>query len=169
MSSGRGRDATLDNEPYRDEPGASPEALSEQDTVDGQNEALSFMGLDDDGTATDEESASGGLTTYQQKHSFLRHVPPRLRKSGVATVKWLRGPQPPRIWRITPVFEEVQTFHLRLLDKYFPKKSQKIWLLIGFYMLWLLVFSLMLWKSAFAGDIRGYGKPAVLSCETKLW
>jgi hypothetical protein len=163
----RGREAALD-EPYRDDPSASPEALSEQDTVgDGQNEALSFLGIDDDG-AVDEESGDG-LTLYQQKHSFLRHMPPRVQKAWIAAIQWLRGPQPPRIWRINPLFEEIQTYHLKLLDRYAPKKSQKFWLLVGFYVLWLLVFSLMLWRSAFAGDVRGYGKPAVLSCTTKLW
>jgi hypothetical protein len=163
----RGRDAALD-EPYRDDPSQSPEALSEQDTVgDGQNEALSFLGIDDDGV--DDEESGDGLTTYQQKHSFLRHLPPRFRKGWVATIKWLRGPQPPRIWHITPLFEDVQTYHLKVLERYAPKKVQKFWLLVGFYFLWLLVFSLMLWKSAFAGDVKGYGKPAVLGCGTRLW
>ena len=84
-------------------------------------------------------------------------------------MKWLAGPQPPRIWKIRPYFEEVQTYHLQLLDYYVPKKAQKFWLLVGFYFVWLFVFSLVLWKSAFAGDIAGYGKPAVLNCETTLW
>jgi hypothetical protein len=143
--------------------------LSEQDTVaDAQNEALSFLGIDDDGI-DDEEAGSDGLTTYQQKHSFLRHFPPGVRKGWVNTIKWLRGPQPPRIWHITPIFEEVQTYHLKLLERYAPKKSQKFWLLVSFYILWLFVFSIMLWRSAFAGDVSGYGKPHVLSCSSKLW
>lgn len=164
----RGRDDGL-NEPYRDDPSGSPEALSEQDTVgDAQNEALSFLGIDDDGL-DDEEAGSDGLTTYQQKHSMLRHLPPRVRRGWVATLKWLRGPQPPRQWTITPYFEEVQTYHLKALEQWAPKKKQKFWLLVGFYCLWLLTFSIMLWRSAFAGDVRGYGKPAVLSCATRLW
>jgi hypothetical protein len=63
----------------------------------------------------------------------------------------------------------VQTFHLKVLERYAPKKSQKFWLLVGFYILWLFVFSIMLWRSAFAGDVAGYGKPHVLSCTSKLW
>lgn len=159
----------LDDEPYRDDPVAarSPEALSEQDTV-GQDDALSFLGMGDD-PAGDEETDGSDLTTYQQKHSFLRHLSPRFRKSWMTTMKWLAGPQPPRIWKIRPYFEEVQTYHLQMLEYYFPKKAHKVWLLIGFYFVWLFVFSLVLWKSAFAGDIAGYGKPAVLNCETTLW
>ena len=164
----RGRDNAV-AEPYRDDPSQSPEALSEQDTVgDGQNEALSFLGIDDD-AVDDEETGSEGLTTYQQKHSFLRHLHPSVRKGWVATIKWLRGPQPPRIWHIEPFFPEFQTYHLKLLERYAPKKKHKFWLLVGFYLLWLFFFSIMLWRSAFAGDIRGYGKPAVLNCATKLW
>ena len=164
----RGRDAAL-HEPYRDDPATSPEALSEQDTVgDAQNEALSFLGIDDDGI-DDEESGSDGLTTYQQKHSFLRHLPPGVRKGWVSTLKWLRGPQPPRIWHITPLFEEYQTYHLKVLEHFAPKKKQKFWLLFWFYILWLLVFSIMLWRSAFAGDVQGLGKPIVLGCTTRFW
>lgn len=159
----------FNDEPYRDDPVAarSPEALSEQDTV-GQDDALSFLGMGND-PAGDDETDGSDLTTYQQKHSFLRHLPPRFRKSWMTILTWLAGPQPPRIWKIKPYFEDVQTYHLQMLEHYFPKKAHKVWLLIGFYCVWLFMFSLVLWKSAFAGDIAGYGKPAVLNCETTLW
>ncbi|KAE9968607.1 hypothetical protein EG328_007349 [Venturia inaequalis] len=164
----RQRDDFID-EPYRDDPVAarSPDALSEQDTV-GQDDALSFLGMGND-PAGDEETDASDLTTYQQKHSLLRHLPPKLRKSCMTTLKWLAGPQPPRIWKIKPYFEDVQTYHLQMLEHYFPKKAHKVWLLIAFYFVWLFVFSMVLWKSAFAGDIAGYGKPAVLNCKTTLW
>lgn len=159
----RGREAAGDA-PYRDDPEDTPEALSEQDTI--QDDTLSFMGVDH---ADDEEASGEELTTYQQKHSFIRYVPPRFRKAWKATVKWSLGPQPPRPWRITPYFEEVQTAHLRLLDNLFPKKAHKIWLLIAFYFCWLLVFSLVLWKSAFASDVPGYGKPRNIGCQARFW
>jgi hypothetical protein len=162
----RGRDL-VDDGPYRDDPeDGSPEALSQQDTVG--DDALSFLGIDHTGMA-DEEASGEDLSAYQQKHSFIRFVPPRLRKAWKATVQWSQGPQPPRPWKITPILEEYQTAHLRLLDKLMPAKSQKIWLLLAFYFLWLLVFSLVLWKSAFSSEIKGYGKPQNIGCQARFW
>ncbi|KAF2427509.1 hypothetical protein EJ08DRAFT_592840 [Tothia fuscella] len=124
------------------------------------------MGVDH---ADVEEASDEDLTTYQQKHSFIRYVPPRFRKAWKATVKWSKGPQPPRPWKITPYFEEYQTAHLRVLDALLPQRKQKIWLLIAFYFCWLLVFSLVLWKSAFASDVKGFGKPRNIGCQARFW
>jgi hypothetical protein len=162
----RGRDVP-DDGLYRDDPAdGSPEALSQQDTVG--DDALSFLGIDHTGIHSDDAD-DDELTTYQQKHSLLRYLPPRIRRAWKATVKWSKGPQPPRPWKITPYFEDFQTAHLRMLEHFFPKRVYKMWLLIGFYFLWLLVFSLVLWKSAFASDVKGFGKPSNIGCQARFW
>jgi hypothetical protein len=96
-------------------------------------------------------------------------LPHRLRRVWSATARWVRGPQPPRPWRITPYFERWQTLPVRTLDRFFPKRSHKAALLAGFYAAWLLTFSLLLKKSAFAVDVEGYGAPVTVGCLARFW
>ncbi|KAF2157756.1 hypothetical protein K461DRAFT_219004 [Myriangium duriaei CBS 260.36] len=96
-------------------------------------------------------------------------MPPRLLRYWSATAKWVRGPQPPRIYTITPLFPTIQHAPLALLDKYAPKKIHRVALLVAVYAAWLLSFSLVQWKSSFASEIRGYGAPVRLSCHARYW
>ncbi|KAF2402997.1 hypothetical protein EJ06DRAFT_554541 [Trichodelitschia bisporula] len=154
----------MPDEPYHDDPITSPQ--SSEATV-AREDALSFLGIDDG--ATDESGGPDPLTLHQQKHSLLRYLPPDAQRAFRETAQWIKGPQPSRPWRITPVFEGVQTAPIRLIDHYVPRKLHRFWLLVGFYALWLLVFSLMLWKSSFASEIKGYGPPANIGCEARFW
>jgi hypothetical protein len=163
----RSRDNLPDDESsglYRDEPDAETNTPASEETV--RDDTLSFLAIDGD-----EEDGSGGdeLTPYQQKHSLLRYIPPRALRAWKATVKWAKGPQPPRPWKITPLFEPIQTAPIRLLDTLCPKSIYRFWLLVAFLSCWALVFSLVLWKSAFAADVPGYGSPTHIGCGARFW
>lgn len=96
-------------------------------------------------------------------------VPPPAKRAWAATVKWVKGPQPPRPYKIEPYFAHIQQAPIRLLDHYAPKRMQRFWLLMAWYALWLLCFSLVLHKSAIAADVPGYGKPIRLGCTARYW
>lgn len=96
-------------------------------------------------------------------------IPPRLKKVWRVTVKWVKGPQPPRTYTITPLFPKVQHAPIALLDRYAPKKTQRFWLLVATYFCWLLAFSLVLRKSSFSAQIPGYGSPMRLGCQARYW
>lgn len=149
-----------DGQYHDDEP--SPQ--NEEETG-GQNDALSFLAIDGEAGAIDEED----LSPIQRKHFLHRYIPPKIRRAWQATVRWCEGPDPPRPWKIEPFFEPVQTAPIRLLDTLCPKPIYKFWLLIAFYIAWLLVFSLVLWKSAFAADVPGYGAPVSIGCGARFW
>lgn len=106
----------------------------------------------------------------QPWHSKMhRRIPPRVWRIWYIIVKWVKGPQPPRIYSIRPLFPNVQHAPLKLLDTYCPKRLHRVALLFVVYALWLLAFSLVQWKSSFASDIRGYGSPVRLSCHAHYW
>src|SRR4051812_36001180 len=48
-------------------------------------------------------------------------VPLPIRKTSRALVKWVKGPVPPRVLRIDPIFPKLQRAPIALLDKYTPK------------------------------------------------
>ncbi|KAF2220751.1 hypothetical protein BDZ85DRAFT_275755 [Elsinoe ampelina] len=96
-------------------------------------------------------------------------IPPPLLRYWNATVTWVKGPQPPRPFKITPIFPTLQHAPLRLVDRLAPKRAQRAWLLVFFWAAWLLCFSLIQWKSSFASEIAGYGSPARLSCGVRYW
>jgi len=96
-------------------------------------------------------------------------VPPRLIRYWKATVTWVKGPKPPRIFSITPILPGVQHAPLNLLDRLAPKRAHKVCLLIAFYLSWALAFGLIMWKSSFASDVPGYGAPTRLWCGATFW
>lgn len=100
---------------------------------------------------------------------IAERVPPRLKRAWETTVTWVKGPQPPRVYRITPIFPKIQHIPIALLDRYAPKKVQRFWLLVALYICWFFVFSLMQWKSSFAVQIPGYGNPVRLGCGARYW
>ncbi|KAK1811872.1 hypothetical protein LTR12_013770 [Friedmanniomyces endolithicus] len=105
----------------------------------------------------------------QRRDRLADRIPPRLRSAWSATVRWVQGPDPPRIFTITPVFPKIQHAPLALLDRYAPRRIQRFWLLIALYACWLLAFSLILRASSYSESIPGYGSPARLSCASRYW
>ena len=96
-------------------------------------------------------------------------MPPRLWRACRATADWVKGPQPPRPWKIRPLFPALQLAPLRFINNYFPKRAHKTALLVFFYFCWFLSFALVLHRSAFAADIPGYGSPVRVRCTDRLW
>ncbi|KKA19137.1 hypothetical protein T310_6901 [Rasamsonia emersonii CBS 393.64] len=82
---------------------------------------------------------------------------------------WLSGPQPPRQYRIEPFFPRFQTAPLRLVDRFLPTRSSRVWALVAFHALWALIFLSILHRSVTGPDIPGYGSPVRLSCGAQLW
>lgn len=98
-----------------------------------------------------------------------RWVPLWLRQTGRSIVKWTKGPDPPQIQRINPLFPSIQEAPARFIDRYLPKKSHKAALLGVFYACWIVTFSLLLAYSYSAGQIKGYGKPKPVRCTASFW
>lgn len=96
-------------------------------------------------------------------------VPLPLRKAGRTTVRWLKGPQPPRELLFKPLFPSIQEAPARLIDGFFPKRRHKISLLLAVYFSWFLTWSLVLHHSVSAGHIEGFGRPDPISCSASYW
>ena len=90
-------------------------------------------------------------------------VASRLRNTG----RWFRGPQPPRIYRIKPLFEPIQTFPARFIGRL--PKIVRFGLLFVIVALWIVLFAVVLSKRGFPTNFLGYGAPVRLSCTNRLW
>ncbi|KAK1147293.1 hypothetical protein N8T08_001370 [Aspergillus melleus] len=82
---------------------------------------------------------------------------------------WMKGPSPPHKYRITPWCYRAQTAPSRLVERYFPTRAAKVWLLLGCVGLWGVIFLSFLHASIAGQEIPGYGKPVKLSCQARLW
>ena len=96
-------------------------------------------------------------------------VPVRIRQAARVVVAWSKGPDPPQIQKITPLFSWIQEAPVRCVDHYLPKRRHKAALLAFFYFCWLLTFILVLHHSAQAGTIEGYGQPQAIWCGASFW
>ena len=98
-----------------------------------------------------------------------RWVPLPIRTLTRSVIQWSNGPTPPQIQKIMPFYPSVQGAPLKLVDRFFPKKSHKAAILVVFYLSWLLTFSLIIRHSASSGNIEGYGQPQSLWCGASFW
>ncbi|KAF3908934.1 hypothetical protein ABW21_db0203081 [Orbilia brochopaga] len=85
------------------------------------------------------------------------------KKVGSAVSRWVRGPDPPEIQRINPIFPSIQAIPIRILDNFCRSRRSKAiaWLVAS--ALWLLAFVLVEHYSYFRGDAR------ILGCNDTLW
>jgi hypothetical protein len=81
----------------------------------------------------------------------------------------VKGPVPPRPYRIKPIFETVHTAPKRLLNLWAPEHHHKICIVAAFYIPWLLSFIGILHTSHSPQDLDDYGPPVRLSCVSRLW
>ncbi|KAL1619622.1 hypothetical protein SLS54_006559 [Diplodia seriata] len=130
--------------------------------------------VDSDATATNnlqhaEPYSYDDIDDLPAPPSPPSYVPSPLARLVNSVATWVKGPTPPRPYKITPFFPAIQTAPPRLLDTYLPKRKHKAWLLAAFYALWLLSFALVLRRSAFSADIGEYGPPVMLDCTSRLW
>ena len=96
-------------------------------------------------------------------------VPLPIRNAGRSVASWSKGPDPPQIQKITPIFPSIQEAPIRLVDRYLPNRKQKAALLAFFFFTWILTFSLILHHSATSGNIEGYGTPQNIWCGASYW
>ncbi|KAL4895454.1 LCCL domain-containing protein [Aspergillus ambiguus] len=82
---------------------------------------------------------------------------------------WVKGPPIPYKYRISPWFPRWQTAPPRLVDRYFPSRTAKVWLLLACLGAWGVVFLEILDWSVSGQEIPGYGNPIKLSCSGRLW
>jgi hypothetical protein len=124
----------------------------------------------DDTLHTSREESSVPVWLQESADTFkYKWIPLPLRKTGRSIATWVKGPQPPRVLKIEPIFPKVQQAPIRLLDRYLPNKKQRVLLLIALYAAWFLTWSLMLKHHSTAGFIKGYGKPVNLWCGASFW
>jgi hypothetical protein len=107
-----------------------------------------------------EETLPGGWTEKRSGWAYPAFA---------AIGKWVKGPNPPRSYKIEPYFSRIQTAPIRLLEKRLTRTSSKIWSFLFFVFFWILVFASILYKSVGSADIPGYGPPVRLSCVSRLW
>jgi len=145
-----------------DDEGAPPQAYRDDEN------ATTLPVESADAIATPETSGQEH-DTPQEPYYANKYIPPRLQRVWNNVVVWVKGPQPPRPWKIHPFFPKIQTAPIQLLNNYFPERRQKIGLLVFFYFCWILTFGLVLHRSAFAADIPGYGSPVRIRCTDRFW
>ncbi|GES63486.1 LCCL domain protein [Aspergillus terreus] len=99
--------------------------------------------------------------------------PPKANERFSCTVSgirsWVKGPAIPHKYRINPWFLRWQTAPGRLVDRYFPSTTAKVWLLLACLGAWGAVFLEILDWSVSGQEIPGYGSPVTLSCSGRLW
>ena len=105
----------------------------------------------------------------QSSYRYWKWIPVPVRRVGKGLGRWAKGPDPPRIHEIKPLFPTIQEAPIRLLDKYVPKRRHRVVLLIGYYFLWFLTFALVMRQSTFATEIEGWGAPGNIGCGNTYW
>ncbi|TVY84055.1 Uncharacterized protein LSUE1_G002689 [Lachnellula suecica] len=105
----------------------------------------------------------------QTSYKYLKWVPVPVRRVSKAAARWAKGPDPPHIHTITPLFPFIQEYPLRLMDHFFPKRRQRIFILIALYFIWILTFSLVMRESTFATEVEGWGAPGNIGCTNTYW
>ncbi|KAI9719542.1 MAG: hypothetical protein M1828_006171 [Chrysothrix sp. TS-e1954] len=123
------------------------------------------------GIHADPEQANA--SPHSESHPWLaralRRIPDPVRQSSRRVLIWVKGPQPPRTWIITPFFPKVQTAPIKLLNQWLPQQRHRITALIAFYLVYLICFLSVLKRSAFSSEVPGYGSPATISCTSTWW
>ena len=103
------------------------------------------------------------------KSFHWKWVPLPLRNAARFLASWSKGPDPPQIQKITPIFPSIQEAPLKLVDRYLPKRKHQAAVLAFVFFSWILTFSLILHHSATSGNIRGYGTSQNIWCGASYW
>jgi hypothetical protein len=82
---------------------------------------------------------------------------------------WLKGPQPPRQFKIRPIYSRFQKVPIRLPSRWVANYYQRLWVLLGFYVLWILLFIIIIHGPASGDGFGTEGPPVKLSCISRLW
>lgn len=132
----------------------------------------SEMGIRSRSASPNQRNEASPLPVWLRESSKSFHwrwVPVPIRQAARAIVTWSKGPNPPQIQKISPLFPFIQEAPVRFIDKHLPQRRHKAALLAVFYFCWLLTFTLVLKHSAQAGNIKGYGQPQPVWCGASFW
>ena len=129
---------------------------------------------DDDSSNSNNHPDDPNIPTprfMQDEGSWKRWkwVPYSVRRRVRSFVNWSRGPQPPRIWTIDPVLPAVQHAPLWLMDRFLPRKKQRVAVYMGYVSLWVVIFAIVMWRGQTASDLDVWGTPAPITCNTVYW
>ena len=135
-----------------------------------QNEMSIYGGGEEEEEEEEEADAEEILLTRCLNHppSTRNVFAAPLERTFRALAEWMKGPQPPRIYTIEPVFSRLQLAPVHCLRRLTSKRT-RFWLLTGFCALWTLPFLAVLSNSAFGCQVEGYGSPVRLSCTSRFW
>ncbi|KAI1421917.1 hypothetical protein F5Y12DRAFT_663091 [Xylaria sp. FL1777] len=125
--------------------------------------------LDSDGPDCPAVPVTPRFMQDQTAWKRLKWVPYPARRVVDTVVRWIKGPQTPRIWKIDPFFPKIQHAPLRLLDRVLPAKRHRLWLFFAYFGAWILTFALVFWRSQVASEINGWGEPSDISCVASYW
>ena len=82
-------------------------------------------------------------------------------------IAWIKGPEPPALHRISPLFEPVQTYPAHLVAR-LPSQA-RLCLFVTAFILWVVIFGVIISDFSLPTNIAGYGAPVRLSCAAQLW
>ncbi|EEY17970.1 LCCL domain-containing protein [Verticillium alfalfae VaMs.102] len=83
--------------------------------------------------------------------------------------RWKWGPQNPRDWKIKPVFPRIQEFPLLLVEKYLPKRKQRLVVVFFYVAIWAVTFALVKRAETLATEIEGWRTPSEIGCGATYW
>ncbi|CAJ2507187.1 Uu.00g083730.m01.CDS01 [Anthostomella pinea] len=98
-----------------------------------------------------------------------RWIPYPARKLGKTVYRWMKGPQPPRIWKIDPFFPTIQHAPLTLIERLLPNKKHRQGLFLAYFAAWILTFAIVLWQGQVSSEVQGWGQPSDISCGVTYW
>lgn len=159
---------------YRDSD--SPESLADQEPWQDDGPEPSTTDSVDlhirSSASSDIENGRLSMPVWMRESSKSFHwrwVPVPIRHFARSFATWSKGPDPPQIQKIIPVFPPIQELPLRLVDRFLPTRVHKAGGLAVLYSGWLLTFVLVLSHSATSGEIEGFGQPSPIWCGANFW
>jgi hypothetical protein len=156
--------ASLSLRQYRDD--ATSVSDDTEDLAFADDALINASEASDEEEYFDDGNRRRGILKYM-------YIPNGLQKRALRiyepVARWIRGPVPPRPWKIKPFFPAVQYFPVEILRRWLPKQRHRFWALMAFYAAWVACFTTVLHKSAFATDVPGWGNPVRIRCEYRFW
>lgn len=119
-------------------------------------------------TSPGSSSSSPGIN-HPVLEKLRNSIPPTVQRPWSRFYTHLKGPEPPRPWKIRPFLPRLQQLPLKLVDKVCPRQWQRVIALGLFYICWIATFAAVLHKSSVAEDVNGYGQPTRVSCGGSFW
>ncbi|KAM0335660.1 hypothetical protein ACHAQA_000709 [Verticillium albo-atrum] len=119
-----------------------------------------------------EDDSSGSTPRFLQDDRTGKRwkwVPYPVYRLCKAAVTWSKGPQNPRDWKIKPLFPRVQEFPLLLVEKYLPKRKQRLAVVFFYVAIWAVTFALVKREETLATEIEGWGTPSEVGCGSTYW